>query len=50
MPFLQAAAESETAVYDLGEVSIAEIITVLFCTGNTSLFDLQHSGSLDRIQ
>ncbi|MBW4669134.1 MAG: type 2 isopentenyl-diphosphate Delta-isomerase [Cyanomargarita calcarea GSE-NOS-MK-12-04C] len=50
MPFLQAAAESETAAYDLAEVLIAEIITVLFCTGNTSLYELQHSGSLERIQ
>jgi isopentenyl-diphosphate Delta-isomerase len=50
MPFLQAAAESETAVYDLAEVLIAEIITVLFCTGNTSLCHLQHSDSLERIE
>jgi isopentenyl-diphosphate delta-isomerase len=50
MPFLQAAAASETAVYELAEVLIAEITTVLFCTGNTSLYQLKHSGSLQRIE
>jgi isopentenyl-diphosphate Delta-isomerase len=50
MPFLQAAALSEAAVYDLAEVLIAEIITVLFCTGNVTLHQLKHSGSLQRIQ
>ncbi|MBG1244688.1 type 2 isopentenyl-diphosphate Delta-isomerase [Nostoc sp. NZL] len=50
MPFLQAAATSETAVAELAEVLIAEITTVLFCTGNATLCQLQHSGSLQRIQ
>jgi isopentenyl-diphosphate delta-isomerase len=50
MPFLQAAAESEAAVYNLAEVLIAEITTALFCTGNTSLYQLQHSGSLKQIE
>jgi isopentenyl-diphosphate delta-isomerase len=50
MPFLQAAALSEAAVYDLAEVLIAEIITVLFCTGNANLQQLKTSGSLQRIQ
>lgn len=50
MPFLQAAALSEEAVYDLAEVLIAEIITVLFCTGNANLQQLKTSGSLQRIQ
>jgi isopentenyl-diphosphate Delta-isomerase len=50
MPFLQAAAQSEAAVYDLAEVLIAEITTVLFCTGNATLLQLQHSGSLQTIQ
>jgi isopentenyl-diphosphate Delta-isomerase len=50
MPFLQAAAESETAVYDLAAVLIAEITTVLFCTGNTNLAQLQSSGSLQRLE
>jgi len=50
MPFLQAAAVSEAAVYELAEVLVAEIATVLFCTGNTTLYQLKHSGSLQRIQ
>ncbi|MFS0513662.1 type 2 isopentenyl-diphosphate Delta-isomerase [Nostoc sp. UIC 10607] len=50
MPFLQAAATSETAVAELAEVLIAEITTVLFCTGNATLYQLQHSGSLQRIE
>ena len=50
MPFLQAAALSEAAVYELAEVLIAEIITVLFCTGNENLHQLKTSGSLQRIQ
>jgi isopentenyl-diphosphate delta-isomerase len=49
MPFLQAAAASEAAVYDLTEVLIAEITTVLFCTGNATLKNLQDSGNLQRI-
>ncbi|NEU79803.1 type 2 isopentenyl-diphosphate Delta-isomerase [Nostoc sp. UIC 10630] len=50
MPFLQAAAISETAVAELAEVLIAEITTALFCTGNTTLYNLKHSGSLQRIE
>ncbi|KZL50912.1 type 2 isopentenyl-diphosphate Delta-isomerase [Nodularia spumigena CENA596] len=46
MPFLQAAVESEDALYDLVKVLIAEITTVLFCTGNATLNNLQNSGSL----
>ncbi|BAY18356.1 hypothetical protein NIES21_42020 [Anabaenopsis circularis NIES-21] len=50
MPFLQAAVVSEAAIAELVEVLIAEIVTVLFCTGNANLQQLQHSGSLHRIQ
>ncbi|MGF2033886.1 MAG: type 2 isopentenyl-diphosphate Delta-isomerase [Nostoc sp. CmiVER01] len=50
MPFLQAAATSEKAVAELVEVLIAEITTVLFCTGNATLFQLKHSDSLQRIE
>ncbi|MBD2344271.1 type 2 isopentenyl-diphosphate Delta-isomerase [Anabaena subtropica] len=50
MPFLQAAVESEAALHDLAEVLIAEITTVLFCTGNVSLHQLKHSGSLQHLQ
>ncbi len=48
-PFLQAAAESENALYSLVDILIAEITTVLFCTGNATLFDLKHSGALQRL-
>ncbi len=50
MPFLQAAAASEAALNELVEVLIAEITTVLFCTGNATLDQLKHSGTLQRIQ
>ncbi|WP_414751917.1 type 2 isopentenyl-diphosphate Delta-isomerase [Anabaena sp. CCY 9910] len=50
MPFLQAAVESEVALQELAEVLIAEITTVLFCTGNATLHQLKHSGSLQRLQ
>ncbi|MDF2387649.1 type 2 isopentenyl-diphosphate Delta-isomerase [Nostoc ellipsosporum NOK] len=50
MPFLQAAVLSEAALHDLAEVLIAEITTVLFCTGNATLHQLKHSGSLQRIE
>ncbi|MDF0556764.1 type 2 isopentenyl-diphosphate Delta-isomerase [Kamptonema sp. UHCC 0994] len=45
-PLLQAAAESEAAVNELVEVLIAEIATVLFCTGSANLHDLRNSGVL----
>lgn len=46
LPFLQAAAESEEALYELVEVLIAEITTVLFCTGTESLPGLREPGIL----
>jgi isopentenyl-diphosphate delta-isomerase len=49
MPFLQAAVVSEAALYDLVKVLIAEISTVLFCTGNPTLNELQKTGSLRKI-
>lgn len=49
MPFLQAAAKSEAELHTLVEVLIAEITTVLFCTGNANLEQLKHSKSLQRI-
>lgn len=48
-PFLAAAAESEEAVYTLADILTAELITVLFCTGNPTLKDLQDSGALKLI-
>lgn len=50
MPFLQAAVVSEAALHELAEVLIAEITTVLFCTGNATLHQLKHSGSIQRIE
>jgi isopentenyl-diphosphate delta-isomerase len=50
LPFLQAAIESEAALQELAQVLIAEITTVLFCTGNTDLHQLKHANSLQRIQ
>lgn len=49
LPFLQAASESEAALYALVDILIAEITTVLFCTGNSNLEQLQSSGALERI-
>lgn len=49
-PFLQAAAESESATAGLAEVLIAEIATVLFCTGCANLDELKHSGVLERLR
>lgn len=48
-PFLQAASESESALDELIELLIAEIKTVLFCTGNQNLSELKRSQSLIRI-
>ena len=48
-PFLQAASESETALDELIELLIAEIKTVLFCTGNRNLAELKRSQSLIKI-
>ncbi len=50
MPFLQAAAESVNALHNLASVLVAEVTTVLFCTGNATLNDLKHSGTLERRQ
>lgn len=49
MPFLQAAAVSEAALHELVQVLMAEITTVLFCTGNATLKDLKHSKALKRL-
>jgi isopentenyl-diphosphate delta-isomerase len=48
-PFLQAAAESVDAVDALVQLLIAEITTVLFCTGNASLYQLKHSDALQKL-
>jgi isopentenyl-diphosphate delta-isomerase len=48
-PFLQAAAESVDAVDALVQLLIAEITTVLFCTGNATLAQLKHSKALQKL-
>lgn len=47
-PFLKAASDSEEAVATLAEVLIAEIKTVLFCTGQATLAGLRQEGVLLR--
>jgi isopentenyl-diphosphate delta-isomerase len=49
MPFLKAAADSEATVDELAQVLIAELKTVLFCTGNSTLEQLQASDSISVI-
>ncbi|HEY9697865.1 MAG TPA: type 2 isopentenyl-diphosphate Delta-isomerase [Trichocoleus sp.] len=48
LPFLQAAAESEAALLDLTEALLAELTTVLFCTGNATIANLQSPGVLEK--
>jgi isopentenyl-diphosphate delta-isomerase len=45
-PFLKAADESPEALDELVKLSIAELKTVLFCTGNANLAELKRSNSL----
>ena len=44
LPFLQAASQSEATLAEVCEALIAEIVTVLFCTGCAQLEDLRQSG------
>ncbi|HEY9750899.1 MAG TPA: type 2 isopentenyl-diphosphate Delta-isomerase [Allocoleopsis sp.] len=46
-PFLQAACESEAALDELVEILMAEIATVLFCTGNANIEALKRSRALE---
>jgi isopentenyl-diphosphate delta-isomerase len=48
-PFLQAASESVEAVDALVQLLIAEITTVLLCTGNATLSQLKHSNALQQL-
>ncbi len=50
LPFLQAASQSEAALAELSEALIAEIVTVLFCTGCDSLPRLQQPGILRQVR
>ncbi|NJO44007.1 MAG: type 2 isopentenyl-diphosphate Delta-isomerase [Cyanobacteria bacterium CRU_2_1] len=48
LPFLKAASESETALYELVDALTAEMATVLFCTGNATLDGLRNPGVLEK--
>lgn len=49
LPFLQAAASSKEAVDALVQLLLAEITTVLFCTGNANLSQLKSSNALQKL-
>jgi len=49
LPFLKAAHESTDALDALVQLLIAEITTVLFCTGNATLSELKRANSLQRL-
>ena len=49
LPFLQAADTSTAAVAELVQILMAEIQTVLFCTGNINLPALQQANCLQRL-
>jgi isopentenyl-diphosphate Delta-isomerase len=48
-PFLQAAHQSEAAVAALADVLLAELTTVLFCTGQPTVKGLRQEGVLQRV-
>ena len=50
LPFLQAASQSEAALDEVCEALIAEIITVLFCTGCANLSALRQPGILQAVR
>jgi isopentenyl-diphosphate Delta-isomerase len=50
LPFLQAADISTAAVGELVQILMAEIQTVLFCTGNANLAALQQANCLDSLR
>ncbi|MEC4853748.1 MAG: alpha-hydroxy-acid oxidizing protein, partial [Jaaginema sp. PMC 1079.18] len=49
-PFLKAANESIEALDELAQLLMAEMTTVLFCTGNRTVAALQHDSSLQKLQ
>ncbi|MEM8503088.1 MAG: type 2 isopentenyl-diphosphate Delta-isomerase [Cyanobacteria bacterium P01_D01_bin.1] len=49
LPFLQAASQSEAALAELSEALIAELTTVLFCTGSESLRSLRRPGVIEEV-
>ncbi|NJN88687.1 MAG: type 2 isopentenyl-diphosphate Delta-isomerase [Leptolyngbyaceae cyanobacterium SL_7_1] len=48
-PFLHAAADSEEALHEFTTALIAELVTVLFCTGSENLQALRRSGVVQRL-
>ncbi|MDJ1177095.1 type 2 isopentenyl-diphosphate Delta-isomerase [Roseofilum capinflatum] len=48
-PFLQAAQQGEEALRELADVLIAELKTVLFCTGHPDLSTLKYTQSLQKM-
>jgi isopentenyl-diphosphate Delta-isomerase len=50
LPFLQAADLSTAAVAELTQILMAEIQTVLFCTGNANLATLQQANALQLLK
>ena len=48
-PFLQAASTGEDALVELAEALIAELKTVLFCTGHPTFHSLQQSQALQKM-
>ena len=50
LPFLQAASQSEAALDEVCEALIAEIVTVLFCTGCGNLPALRQPGILQAVR
>ena len=50
LPFLQAADTSTAAVAELVQILMAEIQTVLFCTGNINLLALQQANCLQPLK
>ncbi|XGV95697.1 MAG: type 2 isopentenyl-diphosphate Delta-isomerase [Leptolyngbya sp. BL-A-14] len=48
LPFLQAANESEAALYELVDILIAEMTTAMFCTGCENLEALRSPGILQK--
>jgi isopentenyl-diphosphate delta-isomerase len=49
LPFLQAASQSSEALHELVQLLIAELTTVLFCTGNANITALKQSQVLEKL-
>ncbi|NJM89730.1 MAG: type 2 isopentenyl-diphosphate Delta-isomerase [Hydrococcus sp. RU_2_2] len=49
LPFLQAASQSPESLHETVQLLIAQITTVLFCTGNANLASLKHSHVLQKL-